>query len=300
MFSKLASAILRGHWAIDPSWAHSHLPQVLRLLEGEKVGRQDFYALDQDDENSSSKAGKIQCIHPDAKTGYVKAHYYRSFAEAPMGSVALIEIEGAITKYGFCSAGCADYSKWTQEAGSLPNISGIVYKMSTPGGQIEGLQTLTDAIKACSKPTITFIDDGMCCSAGMWIASACDKIYASHNTNVIGSIGVMCTFYDYTGYFEKNGIKMHEIYAPQSSDKNLDYREALDNKPQKIKAHLKELADVFISSVKSNRGSRLNTSVDDPFTGKTYFAPEAIEIGLIDGIATFEDCILMAAGEKSF
>lgn len=299
MFSKLASAILRGHWAIDPSWAHSHLPQVLRLLEGEKVGRKDFYSF-WDDENSSSNAGKIQCIHPDAKTGYVKAHYYRSFAEAPMGSVALIEIEGAITKYGFCSAGSVDFAKWTQEAGSLPNISGIVYKMDTPGGQCDGLQTVTDAIKAVKKPTIAFIDDGMCCSAGVWLGSSCDKVYASQKTDVIGSIGVMCSFMDYMSYYEKVGIKYHEIYAPQSKDKNLDFREALQGNYEKIQAELKVIADAFIGSVKSNRGSRLNTSVDDPFTGKTYFAPEAIEIGLIDGIATFEDCILMAAGEKSF
>jgi protease-4 len=297
MFSKLASAILRGHWAIEPSWAHAHLPQVLRLLEGKEVGRQDFYSME-DDEVSESNAGKIKCIHPDAKTGYVKAHYYRSFSEAPTGSVALIEIEGAITKYGFCSYGSVDFAKWTQEAGSHPNISGILYKMDTPGGQCDGLQTVTDAIKAVNKPTIAFVDDGMCCSAGIWLSSACDKVYASQKTDIIGSIGVMCSFYDYMGNFEKNGIKYHEIYAPQSKDKNIDFKEALQGNYEKIQAELSVVAEAFISSVKSNRGSRLNTSVDDPFTGKTYFAPEAIKIGLIDGICSFDEAILIAAGES--
>jgi protease-4 len=295
MFSKLLSAIMRGQWAIEPSWAHAHLPTIAMLLNGQKVDRSAFYG---DDDDESEPRKRCCVLHPDASSGAVRPHWYNGFRDAPDGSVAAIEINGALTKYGFCSSGYVDYADLTKEARVSRNIAGLLYMMDTPGGQVSGLQTLADEIKAVEKPTVGFIDDGMLCSAGMWLGSACDYLYASHKTDIVGSIGVMCSFRDFTEYYEKLGIKSHEIYAPQSKDKNLDFREALEGNYDKIEAELKVLADEFISAVKSNRGDRLNTSVEDPFTGKTWFADKAVEMGLIDGICTLDQAILKAAGQS--
>lgn len=295
MFSKLISAIMRAPWAIEPSWAQAHLPAVAMLLNGEKVDRSAFYMDDDDDD--AEKKGRCCVLHPDASTGAVRPHWYNGFRDAPDGSVAMIDINGALTKYGFCSYGYVDYADLTREARTARNIAGVLYMLDTPGGQVSGLQTLADEIKAVEKPTVGFIDDGMLCSAGMWLGSACDFLYASHKTDIVGSIGVMCSFKDYTGYFEEMGIKVHEIYAPQSTDKNLDFREALKGNYEKIQEELKVLADEFISAVKTNRGDRLKISVEDPFTGKTWFADRAVEIGLIDGICSLDQAILKAAGQ---
>ena len=285
---------------IEKQWALSHSPQIARLLSGESLSA-PIYAYDDDGDDRPQGPGRYAplCIHPDPVSGYVKANRYRSFSEAPAGSVALIPVTGPIMKYlGECGEpGSQVMTDWVKEAAGSNNISGILVKIDSPGGQVDGTQTLVDAIAATKKRTIGFIDDGMMCSAAMWIGAACDEIYASQKTDVIGSIGVLCSFYDIRGYLEQNGVKLHEIYAPQSKDKNLDYREALDGDYAKIEAELKVLAAEFIKSVKSLRGSKLNTSVDDPFTGKTYFAPEAIKIGLIDGICTFDEAILKASGE---
>jgi len=301
MFNKTLSAILRGIWMIEPQWANAHLPQVARLLQGEQFNPAVVAA----DPKNIVLAGESKhlpiALHPDAHSGFVTASRYRRFSDAPEGSVALIPIAGPIMKYeGECGEpGSMNYAQWVKEAAGSPNISGIIIKIDSPGGQVDGTQTLVDAIVASKKKTIGFVDDGMMCSAGMWIGAACDEIYASQKTDVIGSIGVLCSFYDFRGRLEQLGIKLHEIYAPQSSDKNIDFKEALEGNYAKIEAELKVLADAFITSVKTLRGSRLNSTAGDPFTGKTYFAPEAQALGLIDGICTFEQAILKASGENS-
>lgn len=297
MFSKVLSAILRGHWAIDKSWAEANLAQVLRVLEGHQI---NVAATLHNDKPVNDIEQLPLAIHADAATGFVKASRYRSLAEAPIGSVALIPIAGPIIKYnGECGeVGTQAMVDWVREADGLGNISGILLKIDSPGGQVDGTKTLVDTIANTTKRTIAFVDDGMMASAAMWIGAAADEIYASQATDVIGSIGVMATIMDYRGFFESKGIKIHEIYAPQSSDKNGDYHDALEGNYKAVQEQLKYLADVFIGSVKELRGDKIKLSVDDPFTGKTYFAKKAQEVGLIDGIISFEQAILKAAGES--
>lgn len=280
----------------------AHLPQIARVLTGEQlfpaIGERKAYHDDSDGREPVSPYWPI-AIHPDAKSGYVKASRYRSFSEAPAGSVALIPVTGPITKYlGDCGeAGNEVMTNWVKEADGSGNISGILLKIDSPGGQVDGTRTLVDALSNTGKRTIGFVDDGMACSAAMWIGAACDDLYCSQATDTVGSIGVLSTLADYRGFFEQKGIKIHEIYAPQSTDKNADYREALEGNYDKVKADLQVLAQSFIDSMRTLRGNKLNTSVDNPFTGKTYYAPQALEIGLIDGIMPFEKALLKAAGE---
>lgn len=291
MFSKVISAILRGNWMIEPSWAHSHLPQVARVLQGESFSA--------DQSQSAFKSHSPLCIHPDSNTGFVQAFSYGQFGDAPVGSIAMIPITGPIMKYdGACNEpGSMTLSTWVQQADNAPNISGILLYCDTPGGQVDGTQTLVDAIAACSKTTVAYVHDGMMCSAGYWMASSCDHIFASQATDVIGSIGVLTSFYDFRESLKSMGIAYHEVYAPQSTDKNIEYRQALAGDYAPLERDLSFLAEQFIASVRRNRGAKLNTSLSNPFTGKTYFAREALSIGLIDGICSLEHAILVASGE---
>jgi len=88
------------------------------------------------------------------------------------------------------------------------------------------------------------------------------------------------------GFFEKYGIKEIDINADQSTEKNLAYKELLENGNDKLlkEEELNPLADIFINSVKANRKGKLKPSAGDPFKGAVYMGAKALEIGLIDHI----------------
>ncbi len=167
------------------------------------------------------------------------------------------------------------------------SVKGIVLDIDSPGGEASGTSILSDAIKSASarKPVIAHINDGMAASAAMWIASSASEIYASQTTDKFGSIGVYTSLADWKSHYkEYYKLDVKDIYAPQSTDKNKDYNDALNGDESGIQSHLSTLADKFISVIENNRAGKLKS--DSWKTGKMFFAPDALKIGLIDGIKT--------------
>jgi protease-4 len=280
---KTASAILRGRWLIDKSWAQQHLPLVLRMAKGEQI---DF-GMSKDESTApivlSHKAASVYGVN-----------YYTDLSRLPSGSIAMIDVTGPVTKYGdVCSYGSVDHVATLSRLSAAPNVDAIIINIDSPGGEAAGTQMLADAVKAAGtkKPVVALIDDGMAASAAMWVASAANEIYTTKKTDWVGSIGVYTTVADWYGYFESEGLKVRDIYAPQSTDKNFDYREALKDPPndEPIKQDLAVLAEQFISTIKTNRSGKLTS--DDWQGGKMYFSKEAAKIGLTDGQKTFDQVI---------
>ena len=305
MASKLLSAILRGKFLIEREYALSQLPLVASLLGGNQVvfaGNQKetvnpyFTNVAEYDEN-----GYKPLVALSGSGSTIRASRRRSFDEAPEGSLALIPVTGPILKYGGeCGEpGSTHITDWVKQANASHKIAGIIMRIDSPGGQVDGTASLADAIKNSAKPVIGFVDDGMMASAAMWIGSACHELYASQATDTIGSIGVYTTLYDFEEYLTKMGVKLHQIYAPQSTEKNADYKKALEGDYKAIESDLKFICEQFISTIKTNRSGKLNLSAGDPFKGAMYFADEAIKIGLIDGIKSFDQVVTEMMTSKS-
>ncbi|MCL2597375.1 MAG: S49 family peptidase [Paludibacter sp.] len=152
------------------------------------------------------------------------------------------------------------------------------------------MNLLADTIGERTKPVIAFIDD-FAASAAYGIASACDHIVANNNMAWVGSIGCYTTFVDYSKYWEKEGIRVEDIYADQSTEKNSEYREALKGNFEPMRKITSHFAEDFISRVENSRGEKLTAKRDVWATGKMFFAPQALKIGLIDEINSFENLI---------
>lgn len=292
--NRLLSAILRGPWLLDPNWAQAQLPYINSLLEGKIAvdGRAEEIRFEELPKFVDRSTGELTSVMKAGKWG-------ADFSNASPGSIAVIPINGPIMKYnGECGEpGSQARASWIKAADDSPNISSIVLLFDTPGGQVDGTQTLANTIKKANTPVIGFIDDGMCASAGVWMASGCKELYAGLKTDSIGSIGVYTRLIDAKGAYEAIGFKIHEIYAPQSTEKNLDYRKALEGDYALIEKELKFIAGEFISAVKANRKGKLNyTKENDPFKGAMFNAEEAAAIGLIDGIKSFEEVLMIADG----
>lgn len=291
-FNFTLSAILRQRWLIEKSWAEAYLPVVLSMIKGEPV-------------SSVERTGNQQIEQPfvvDPKTmNRFKATIwsgsdYVANPNVPPNSVGVIPISGPVTKYnGDCGEpGAIQRNNWLMQMEKLSNINSVVLLMDTPGGEARAANSMVPTIDNYSKPILGY-GDGMIASLGVWYSAGLDETYMSNELDEIGSVGSYLTMFDVRDYFEQQGIKIHEIYAPQSTDKNKDYRDALNGDYTEIQKDLGIHVNSFINYVASNRGPKAAASQKQWSTGKMFYAGDAQKLGLIDGVKPFSQVVSKAS-----
>ena len=213
---------------------------------------------------------------------------FDSFEE---NSVAVIPIIGIMLKYGYWwRLGCDDIANLIRLADQSDMIAGTVLLFNTPGGTTSSIIQLEDAMRNRRKKSVALIDY-QCCSGGIYAASFCDEIYAMNRMCEVGSIGTYASFINDTEALKKWGYKIEHIYPPESKYKNLPEREAIEGKPDRIiKEQLTPFATHFQSIIKDNR-RKLNQSEEGILEGKVFYAYDAVNNGLIDGLKNMEQTV---------
>jgi ClpP class serine protease len=291
------SAILRGSWLIQRSFVQTHLPLIHGIITGKSNGAELFKGAAEFEQPFAYANGtRIEAYRFvwDESIGNYKQVFNEDLF--PDNSLFVIPNIGPVTKYnGDCGEpGNVRRQGWASDFANSNKLSGLISYIDSPGGQADGTPQYADFIKSIDKPKIALVDGGAY-SAGAWNASAHDAIYLSSDFAGFGSIGAYTTIVDFAGYFKKMGIKVQEIYPDESSEKNLEYREALKGNTDLMKADVAELAKYFISSFADNRAGKLKN--DSWEKGKSFSGKEAIDIGMVDGAANFEDVARMLGAE---
>jgi len=255
------------------------------------------------DFSASRKASKPYCLLESENT---ENHVVRvdvsdtmALKKMPEGSVVVIPISGVITREdGWSHYGTDTQSKFLKAAYQAENIKGIVLDINSGGGEVDGTMSFSNLIKKRTKPVVALVNS-MAASAAYWIAENADVILMGDHTARVGSIGVMMTVYDDKEYLENIGIKVHEILADGSEDKNKGYYDALKSKYTTIKKEsLNPLREMFAQSVIDARGGKIDLEKENVLSGKMYFATStdagnksAIEVGLADGIGDMDKAV---------
>lgn len=233
----------------------------------------------------------------------VEAALGRPLANSRQGAevidgVAVIPIQGAIAKrmnlMSEISGGTSTQlaARDLQTALDDPAVKGIILNIDSPGGTIDGTAELADAVYAARgmKPVVAY-SDGMICSAAYWIASACQSIHISGDTNTVGSIGVVAGHRDYSGAEAKAGVKTTEITAGQYKRIASQYEPLSDAGRADIQARVDYQYQVFVDTVARNRGVSVETVLNDMADGKLFIGKQAIDAGLVDGASTLDGLI---------
>jgi len=265
-------------WFIARTEVQGYLPLVAKVLKGERV---DFNQHDR----------PVTMIVGDGGT---KRFDYLSDAVIPHGTIAIVPFRGVLTKddQDCGPMGMENKGALVERLGSDANVSAIILDIDSPGGEASYMESLGQIILEAGrqKPVLAYFN-GMAASAAYYVASGAKEIYASEKTDIVGSIGVMLTLVDMSAALEAEGIKLVEIYAPGSEDKNASYRAALEGDFEPIqKQLLTPYRDAFVGFVKAARPN-ISESV---FSGKVYPASEAIGLGLVDGIKSFNQVVARA------
>ena len=207
--------------------------------------------------------------------------------------VAVIPVQGAIAKkmnmFSRISGGVSTQLVGNDITTALndPAVKGIVLNIDSPGGTVDGTFELAEMIyQSRGKKPIVAFSDGMICSAAYEIASACDSIYISGDTNPVGSIGVVTAHRDVSKAEEKAGIKTTEITAGKYKRMASSYEPLTDEGRADIQDKLDYLYGVFVDTVARNRGVSTEVVLSDMADGRVFIGQQAISNGLVDGVST--------------
>jgi capsid assembly protease len=217
------------------------------------------------------------------------------------GKVAIISVVGELVNRGAwigASSGLVSYEglkHQTIEAGNDAKVKTIVLDITSPGGEAMGAFDYAATIRkvAAKKPVIAFVN-GMACSGGYVIASACTKIVTAADA-YLGSIGVLWMHLDISQYLASSGVKPTYIYAGARKVDGNPY-EALSPEVQaRIQGRINKLYDMFVSAVVAGR-PKLSAEAVRATEAGIFLGAEAVSLGLADEIGTFEGLIESLAG----
>lgn len=204
--------------------------------------------------------------------------------------VAIIPIEGTLVHKGAWigqSSGETSYQGLMTQiarAARAPQVAGIVYEVDSFGGMVNGAFEVATAMREASrvKPSIAILTD-YAYSAGYLLASQARQIVMPEFGGA-GSIGVVTMHADFSGYLEKEGIKVTFI---QSGDHKTDGNQ-FEPLPQdlfdRLKAQVDAMRERFAGAVGKGRGKRFTRAQALKTEAQAFTAGEALDIGLVDAV----------------
>ncbi len=200
------------------------------------------------------------------------------------GDRAAIRIQGALTDapdlfarwFGGGNTVYGDISNAIAVADADPSIQSIDIDIDSPGGQAsaEWFRAM-EAVANAAKPTRAVVR-GMAASAAYGLASQADEIVAVNPMASVGSIGVVARFFVSDQTVEVTSTNAPNKRPDPTSEAGRDT----------IRALLDQIEGQFIQAIGRGRKKDEDKVRSDFGRGAMFLAQQAVDRGMIDGIAT--------------
>lgn len=257
-----------GPWMIDPEWFR----QAVQSIE---AGILKPKAMEDEDAPARGEPYKI------------------------INQTAVIDIAGpmmkARSKYGGTST--VDTRTQLRKAMNDARVSSIMLHIDSPGGTVAGTDALAADVAAANlvKPVHAHIED-MGASAAYYVASQARRITASKGS-LVGSLGVRLSVIDSKSYFEKQGLKIHEINTGPYKSAGADGQEIGEKELAYFQGIVDDAVGHFKAAVQSGRGFT-DAKIESLFDGRVHDAATAQQLGLIDNVASFDAAVTAITQES--
>ena len=222
---------------------------------------------------------------------------YRNYGDG----VAVIRLVGGVTK-GFSKFGGASTIQTRmaiRQALADDEIRSLLLAIDSPGGQVAGVADLADEVQRANatKPVTAYIED-LGASAAYWVASQAQRITANRTAEV-GSIGVFAILQDLSGMAEREGVQVRVVSTGPYKGLGAPGTPVTQELVDEVQGQVDRIGSFFFEAVQAGR--RLSTQRLAAVTdGRVWMAAEAQQLGLIDGIETFEAAVGEAARMRRY
>lgn len=196
---------------------------------------------------------------------------------------------GLLTGSGGTST--AEFEREFNAAMQSDDIATIVVDIDSPGGGVSGVMELSDTIHNArgNKRTVGVVNSSAY-SAAYWLGAQFDELVVTPSGGV-GSIGVFTMHVDRSKLNEQMGIEVNYIFAGKHKvDGNSD-EPLSDDVRSEIQSQVDSYYNDFVDYVARGRGVTTDKVLSDFGQGKTFRAKEAVERGMADRVATFNQVL---------
>lgn len=174
----------------------------------------------------------------------------------------------------------------------------FLFDWDTPGGAAKNIEDTSYFLEELAKqyPTTSFTSS-LCCSAGFWLATCADDFYATKMAEV-GSIGIVAVHSEVTKMLEMEGISKTVFRSAKYKFLGNPYEELTPLITETLQTDLDKAHQFFVDAVVKHCNLDPEFVANNIATGQTWYGEEALSLGIISGIKTF-DQLLIAFSKKS-
>lgn len=213
-------------------------------------------------------------------------------------AVGVIDLNGPLTTGESFSASTGYFQTQLDWMADERDVRALVIRANSPGGGIGASDEMWNSLRQfrdeTGKPVVVYMR-GTCASGCLYVSAAADELVANRNA-LIGSIGVISTFFDASELLDDIGVSVDVIVTADSKDFGSFYRPLTDEERQFWASQIDIVLQNFIDVVANRPNSTLSTSdVAELATGRVWIAEEALDLGLVDSLGYEEDALDRAA-----
>ncbi len=217
------------------------------------------------------------------------------------GNVAVISVKGSLTTsrhWWDRYFGVVAYESIRNVLANLVNkatelgVTAVVLDIDSPGGSAKGVDEAYAFIKQVNAdhlPVYAFTA-GMMTSGAYWLSAATRSRYATRMSQA-GSIGVMVVHKDFTKSYADAGVTLTVLREGEFKALGSPYEKLSDKAKQVIQDEMKFIKDEFVAAVSDGLGVSAALVEEKMGKGRVFFGAQAVEIGMIDKVATFDEVV---------
>jgi len=177
------------------------------------------------------------------------------------------------------------------------NARAVILHIDSPGGTTAGAEQLYDALRAlqAKKPTVVVVD-GLCASGAYIAALSVDHIIAQ-DTSLVGSIGVLFQYPNFTQVLKTVGIQVEEIKSSPLKAAPNGYEPTSPEARAAIAAIVSDSYAWFKDLVKKRRkmDDAQLAAVDD---GRVFTGRQGVSLKLVDALGNEQSARAWLEKEK--
>jgi protease IV len=206
------------------------------------------------------------------------------------GSIARVQIEGLIRSDSERVEALERLEK--------SQAAAVIVHINSPGGTTAGSEQLYDSlVRLKAKKPLVVVVEGLAASGGYITAIAADHIIAQQSS-LVGSIGVLFQFPNFTELMKTVGVKVEEIKSSPLKAAPNGFEPTSPEARAAIDALVKDSYAWFRGLVKERRGMD-DAQIEKVADGRVFTGRQAIDLKLIDALGDEKTAVAWLEANKN-